>query len=178
MAENSTIARPYAQAVFELAKEQGRLQQWSEMLQLAAMVVADANVKSLIGNPRVDKQQLMDLILGVCGDGLDDNARNFLAVLAENGRLSLLPIMSELYEAYRAEEEKVVQAELISAFPVNEEQQQKIAAALKARLGREVSLNCKTDQSLLGGAIIRAGDMVIDGSVTGHLNSFANALSH
>ena len=178
MAEYSTIARPYAQAVFELAKEQDRLQQWSEMLRLAAMVVADSNVKSLIGNPRVDKQQLMDLILGVCGECLDDNARNFLAVLAENGRLGLLPIMAEQYEAYRAEEEKIVQAELISAFPVNEEQQQKIAAALKARLGREVSLNCKTDQTLLGGAIIRAGDMVIDGSVTGHLNRFANALSH
>ena len=178
MAEYSTIARPYAQAVFGLAKHQGRLAQWSETLQLLAMVVANNDVKQLIGNPRVDKQQLMDLITGVCGKNIDDSARNFLGVLAENRRLSLLPIMAELYEAYRAEEEKVVQAELISAFPVSNEQQQKIATALKARLGREVSLNCKTDQTLLGGAIIRAGDMVIDGSVTGHLNRFANVLSH
>ena len=120
----------------------------------------------------------MDLIAGVCDKNLDDDAKNFLGVLAENGRLSLLPIMAQLYEAYRSEEEKVVQAELISAFPVNNEQQEKIATALKARLGREVSLNCKTDQTLLGGAIIRAGDMVIDGSVTGHLYKFANVLSH
>jgi F-type H+-transporting ATPase subunit delta len=178
MAEYSTVARPYAQAVFELAKEQDRLAQWSEMMQLAVMVVTDQNVKQLIGNPRVSKDQLMDLILGVCGEGLDDYARNFLAVLAENGRLALLPYIAEQYEACRADEEKVVQAEMISAFPVSAEQQKKIAAALKARLGREVSLNCKTDKSLLGGAVIRAGDMVIDGSVTGHLNSFANALSH
>jgi len=178
MAENSTIARPYAQAVFQLAKEQGQLASWSEMLQLAAMVVADKNVKNLIGNPRVDKTQLMDLILGVCGERLDGNARNFLGVLIENGRLAMLPSIAELYASYRAEEEKVVEAEMISAFPVSTEQQQKIAAALKARLGLEVSLNCKTDQSMIGGAVIRAGDMVIDGSVTGHLYRFANALSH
>ena len=178
MAENSTVARPYAQAVFQLAKEQSLLAQWSDMIQLAAMVVADKNVRSLIGNPRVDKTQLMDLIVGVCGERLDVNARNFLDLLIENGRLALLPNIAELYEAYRAEEEKVVQAEMISAFPVSAEQQQKIAAALKVRLGREVSLNCKTDQSMIGGAIIRAGDMVIDGSVTGHLYRFANVLSH
>lgn len=178
MAENSTIARPYAQAVFDLAKQQGRLAQWSEKLQLLAMVVSDDKIKMLIGNPRIDKKDLMDLITGVCGESLDDNARNFLGVLAENGRLNLLPIVAEQYEAYRSEEERVIQAELISAFPVNNEQQQKIAMALKARLGREVSLNCKIDKTLLGGAIIRAGDMVIDGSVTGHLNRFANVLSH
>jgi len=178
MAEYSTIARPYAQAVFELAKEQGRLAQWSEMLQLVALVAADKNVKKLIGNPRVSKAQLKDFMLGVCGERLDGGARNFLGVLVENRRLNLLPNIAGQYEACRAEEEKVVQAEMISALPVNAEQQQKIAAALKARLGREVSLECKTDQSLLGGAIIRAGDMVIDGSVTGHLNRFANALSH
>ena len=178
MAEYSTVARPYAQAVFELAREQDRLAQWSEMLQLLAMVVTDRNVRQLIGNPRVDKTQLMGLIVDVCGTRLDDNAKNFLAVLLENGRLNLLPYIAEQYEAYRAEEEKVVQAEMISAFPVSAEQQKKIAAALKARLGREVSLECKTDQSLVGGAVIRAGDMVIDGSVTGHLHRFANALSH
>jgi len=178
MAEYSTIARPYAQAVFQLAKEQEQLAPWSEMLRLAAMVIADKNVKSLIGNPRVDKTQLMELILGVCGENLDGNARNFLGVLVENGRLALLPNIAELYEAYRAEEEKVVQAEMISAFPVSTEQQQKISAALKTRLGREVSLSCKTDQSMIGGAVIRAGDMVIDGSVTGHLYRFANFLSH
>lgn len=178
MAENSTVARPYAQAVFQLAKEQSLLAQWSDMLQLAAMVVADRKVRSLIGNPRVDKTQLMELIVGVCGERLDGNARNFLGLLIENGRLALLPNIAELYEAYRAEEEKVVQAEIISAFPVSTEQRQKIAAALKVRLGREVSLNCKTDQSMIGGAVIRAGDMVIDGSVTGHLYRFANVLSH
>jgi|SRR3972149_7937206 len=178
MAEYSTIARPYAQAVFALAKEQRQLAGWSDMLQLAAMVAVDQNVERLIGNPRVSKAQLTDLILGVCGGRLNKDSSNFLRVLIENGRLSLLPYIAEQYENYRAEEEKVVQAEMVSAFPVNAVQQQKIAAALKARLGREVSLSYKTDQSLLGGAIIRAGDMVIDGSVTGQLNRFANMLSH
>lgn len=178
MAENSTIARPYAQAVFALAKEQRQLAGWSDMLQLAAMVAADQNVKRLIGDPRVSRAQLTDLIVGVCGEELIKDSSNFLRILIENGRLSLLPDIADQYENYRAEEEKVVQAEMVSAFPVSAEQQQKIAAALKARLGREVSLSYKTDQSLIGGAIIRAGDMVIDGSVTGQLNRFANRLSH
>jgi F-type H+-transporting ATPase subunit delta len=177
MAEISTIARPYAQAVFELAKEQGRLAQWSEMLQLVALVVTDDDLSGLIGNPRIDKARLMDLITGVCGDRLDDSATNLLRVLMENGRLNVMPYIAEQYEAYRAEEEKVIQAELISAFPVGEELQQQIATSLKKRLGRDVSLNCRTDESMIGGAIIRAGDLVIDGSVTGHLERFANALS-
>lgn len=178
MAENSTIARPYAQAVFQLAREQGQLASWSDILQLAAMVVADKNVQSLIGNPRVNKSRLLEFITGVCGERLGKDARNFLGVLVENGRLRLLPDIAEQYEACRAEEEKLVQAEMISAFPVSTEQQQRISAALKTRLGREVILKCTTDKSLLGGAVIRAGDMVIDGSVTGHLNRFANLLSH
>jgi F-type H+-transporting ATPase subunit delta len=177
MAEISTVARPYAQAVFELAKEQGRLAQWSEMLQLAALVVTDKNLSGLVGNPRIEKAKLMELIIGVCGDRLDDSATNLLRVLVENGRLNVLPYIAEQYEAYRAEEEKIIQAELISAFPVSEELQQQIAKSLKARLGRDVSLNCRTDESMIGGAIIRAGDLVIDGSVTGHLERFANALS-
>lgn len=177
MAEISTVARPYAQAVFELAKEQGRLAKWSEMLQLAALVVTDENLSGLIGNPRIEKARLMGLITGVCGDKLDDSGTNLLRVLAENGRLNVLPYIAEQYEAYRAEEEKVIQAELISAFAVSEELRQQIATSLKARLGRDVSLNCRTDESMIGGAIIRAGDLVIDGSVTGHLERFANALS-
>lgn len=178
MAEKSTIARPYAQAVFAIAAEQKRLAEWSRMVGLAALVVSDPAMVGLIGNPRLGEEQLAGLINDICGDGLDKHGRDMIRLLAENGRLEVLPEISAQYEAYRAEAEKVVQAQVTSAYPVSEAQQQNIIAALKKRLGREVTLECQVDESLLGGAIIRAGDMVIDGSVTGHLDRLTHALSH
>lgn len=178
MAEKSTIARPYAQAIFALAAEQKRLAEWSQMVGLAALVVSDPGMSELIGNPRVSDEQIVALLNDICGDGLDKHGQDMIRVLAENGRLEVLPEICVQYEAYRAEAEKVVQAQVTSAYPVSEAQQQNIIAALKKRLGREVTLECQVDENLLGGAIIRAGDMVIDGSVTGHLDRLTHALSH
>jgi len=178
MAEKSTIARPYAQAVFEQAAASRQLSQWSENLALASMVAQDSGMQGVIGNPRLSNTQLVDLFLGVCGDKFDDTAKNLVKLLVENGRLTVLPEIAALYEAYRAEAEKTVQAEVISAFPVTSAQQTNIRKALKKRLGREVELVCTTDNSLVGGAIIRAGDMVIDGSVTGQLDKLTHALTH
>jgi F-type H+-transporting ATPase subunit delta len=178
MAEKSTLARPYAQAIFAIADEQKRLSEWSQMVGLAALVVEDPAMAALIGNPRVSDDRLVALIIDICADGLDKLGQDMIRVLAENDRLDVLPEISVQYEAYRAEAEKVVQAQVTSAYPVTEAQQQSIITALKQRLGREVSLECQVDESLLGGAIIRAGDTVIDGSVTGHLDRLTHTLSH
>lgn len=178
MSEKSTVARPYAQAIFELARDQGDLKGWSEMLALAAAVAADERVHELMENPLVDRDRFTDLFLGICGDGLTPTAVNMIKVLASNERLAVLPEVAEQYEHLRAEAERTVEAELVSAFPVSDAQRDKVAAALKTRLGRDVNLVCKTDPQLLGGAVVRAGDLVIDGSALGRLEKLAHAMTH
>lgn len=178
MAEKTTIARPYARAAFALAESQGELRQWSDMLQLLATVVADSVMQELIGNPEVEEQRLVKLILDVCGSGLNQYGQNFVRVLAENKRLALAPEIAELYEAMRAEAERKIEAEVVSAFPLDDAQLQQLAAALKKRLGRDVTLHTRIDDSIIGGAVVRAGDLVIDGSVTGQLEKLANTLMH
>lgn len=178
MAEKSTIARPYAQAAFEVAQQQGKLKDWSEMLQWLAAVAADKSVHSLLGNPEVSQDALVKLFVEICGDKLNQQGQNFVRLLTENKRLNVLPEIAEQFEEQRAEAEKTVAAEVTTAFALTAEQQQVLAAALKKRLGRDVTLVSKTDESLLGGAIVRAGDMVIDASVTGQLERLANKLMH
>lgn len=177
MAEKTTIARPYAQAVFEFAQQAKQLPRWSEMLRLAAVIASDARVANLIGNPRVSKGQLGELIIGVGGDKFDKDAQNFLRLLIENDRLDVLIEIVELYEHYRAEAERTVEAHVTSAFPVDEAQKQQVAAMLKKRLGREVTVSADVDPNLVGGAIIRAGDLVIDGTVLGQLAKLEVALA-
>jgi F-type H+-transporting ATPase subunit delta len=176
MAETTTVARPYAQAIFKLGREAGDFKKWSDMLGTAAMVARDPTMLALIESPRAEHAQLAGLFAGVCGERLDDRARNLLKLLAQNGRLALLPVIAELYEQMRAEAEGSVEAELIAAMDVDAAAQDKIAQALKARLKREVTLTFKVDPALLGGAIVRAGDLVIDGSVRGRLQKLASAL--
>jgi F-type H+-transporting ATPase subunit delta len=178
MAEKSTIARPYAQAAFELAKESGELAKWSEMLQFAAQVATDPAMQAYIDNPRVSDARLSELLIDICGDQLNDAGKSFVRVLVENHRLAVLAEIATLYEQHRAEAESKIEAEVVSAFPVSDEQRQALEQALKKRLGREVSLTTRIDESLIGGAIVRAGDLVIDGSVTGHLDKLASALMH
>ncbi len=177
MAEKTTIARPYAQAVFELAQARKELPRWSETLQMAAALVSDERVGALVGNPRVSKTQLAELIVSIGGERFSEQAQHLLHLLVENGRLSVLPEIAALYETYRADAERTVEAQLISAFAVDEAQKQQVAAALKKRLGRDVTVSCQVDESLLGGAIIRAGDLVIDGSVIGQLAKLEVALA-
>jgi F-type H+-transporting ATPase subunit delta len=176
MAETTTVARPYAQAVFKLAREAGDFRRWSDMLTVAAQVASDPTMLALIESPRAEHTQLARLFADVCGERLDDRARNLLKLLAQNGRLALLPVIAELYEQMRADAEGSVEAELIAAMDVDAAAQDKIAQALKARLNRDVTLTFKVDPALLGGAVIRAGDLVIDGSVRGRLQKLASAL--
>jgi F-type H+-transporting ATPase subunit delta len=178
MAEKSTIARPYAEAVFSLAKEQSELKSWSDMLNLASVVTEDEAMSAVISNTNVGKVQLANLLIDVCGSEITEQGKSLLKLLAENRRLSLLGEITAQYEILRAEEEKTIDAEVISAFEVSKAQQKQIAEKLKARLGREVTLSCRVDTSLLGGVVIKAGDLVIDGSTLGQIQKLSIELTH
>jgi F-type H+-transporting ATPase subunit delta len=175
MAERITIARPYAKAVFMLAQGAGRLPQWSEALQAAASVVADPRVQALLGNPGISPEQLAALVTGVAGAGLDEQARNFIRTLAANRRLGFLPEIAARYEQLRAEAERTVDVTVTSAVELSAEQKTRYAEAMRKRLAREVRLHCELDPSLLGGAMVRADDLVIDGSVRAGLSQLATA---
>ena len=177
MAELSNIARPYARAVFELAKAGAAYSAWSEQLDMLAAVAADPNVGDLFNNPRVSRRELSLVFTDVCGDRLDENVKNLVRLLAQNRRLHALPAIAEQYEHLRAEAEQTVQAELESALPVSDTQQQQIVEALSQRMGRRVELTVKTNEELLGGAVVRAGDLVIDGSIRARLEKLATAIS-
>ena len=148
------------------------------MLQLVAAVVSDDAMRELIGNPSIENDKLIEIIIGICGDGLDQYGQNFVRMLAENKRLDVTSEIADLYEAKRAEAERTVEAVVTSAFPLSEAQQAQLVTALKKRLGRDVELVTKTDENIVGGAIVRAGDLVIDASVTGQLEQLANTLMH
>jgi F-type H+-transporting ATPase subunit delta len=175
--ERATLARPYAEAVFRLAREKKALAGWSEMLKLAAAVAADPQMTRLVDNPRVPRTRFVEFFLDVCGKKLDADGANLVRLLTENHRLALLPEIAALFEALRAEAETRVEAEVVSATAVSADQLKTIAAALKQRLGREVTLATRLDPSLVGGIVIRAGDLVIDGSVRGKLVALATHLT-
>jgi len=177
MAEKSTIARPYAEAVFETAQASGELKQWSALLQTVALITADADMQNIIGNTSVNKEQLAQLIVDIAADVVTDQGRNLIRLLSENRRLNVVAEICEQFETLKAEAEKTVEAEIVSAQEVSAAQKTLIADKLKARLGREVTLKCTVDESLMGGAIIKAGDMVIDGSVSGQLNKLSVELA-
>ena len=177
MAELANISRPYARAVFELAKTDADYSAWSERLEWLATVAADPNIGALFNNPRVSRHALARVFTDICGDRLDGNAKNLVRLLAQNRRLHALPVIAEQYEYLRAEAERIVQAELESAMPVSDAQQQRIAEALSQRMGRRVELTVKTNEELLGGAVVRAGDLVIDGSIRARLEKLATAIS-
>ena len=175
---DAALARPYARAVFELAKSQGKYQEWSDKLALMAAVVSNDTMKSMLDNPRLTKADAGSLVIRACGDDIGASETNLLNILAENSRLGQLPMIAALYNQYRDEAEGTVEAEVISAQPLREEQKTAIANALKQRLGRDVQLNCSVNEDLVGGAVIRAGDLVIDGSALEHLRQLSSALVH
>ncbi len=177
MAETTTVARPYAQAAFEIARGQDALAGWSDMLDLLAAVVADADLPPMLGSPRLTSERKAELIADICGDRLDDGGRNLVRLLSANGRLLLLPEIAAQYRRLRARLERTVEATLVTAQPVDDKSRERIAGALGERLQRKVSLATEVDASLIGGAVVRAGDLVIDGSVKGRLERLTGALS-
>ncbi len=148
------------------------------MLGLLAGIVDDADMHEFVDSPHVSAAQLADLFIKVGGERLNEKCANFVRVLAANGRLSLLPEIAALFEIQRRDAEGTIQAEMLSAFAATEAQQASVVESLRKRLGREVELSCSIEPALIGGAVIRAGDLVIDGSVRGKLERLGTALSH
>jgi F-type H+-transporting ATPase subunit delta len=176
VAERATIARPYAKAAFEYARDAKALAQWSQGLKAAAEVVADPRVASLTKSPQWSAADLVSLITDVAGDKLDAGMRNFVRVLAENHRLLLLPEIAAHYEMLRSAVENTIDVEVVSAVPLDAAQAEKLERALSTRLKRRVRMQNAVDSTLLGGAVVRAGDLVIDGSLKGRLQRLATEL--
>lgn len=176
MSELTTAARPYARAAFAIASENNEVEQWTNMLNIFAAVVHDTKMNTLLDNPRLSWQQEAELIETVCEGQLNDHGKNFIKLLAQQGRLELLADITVLFQTYNAEATSTVQAELISAQQVEDDQIDAIAKSLSNRLGKKVTLTTRIDESLIGGAIIAAGDMVIDGSLRGRLDKLSTAL--
>ena len=176
MAELNTVARPYTKAAFEFANEQGALDKWSAMLNVAATAAADSKVARVLGNPSLSSEQKAQVLISVCDEYLDDSGKNLINLLAENDRLALLPEISKQFEQLKAAKEQSVDIDVTTAYELDEQQQQKLTQALSAKLGREVRMTSTVDQQILGGVVIRANDLVIDGSVRARLAKLAEAL--
>jgi F-type H+-transporting ATPase subunit delta len=176
MTQSLTLARPYARAAFAIAQEQARLPAWSQLLGFSATAVADPAMAPVLGHPRVTTEQLVELLLPL-GD-VDPTYRQFLVALAENRRLALLPEIAALYAQHRAEAERVVKATVTSAQALEPIEVEALRISLKRRFGRDVELATAIDPALIGGAVIDAGDVVIDGSLRTKLARLGAALAH
>ena len=176
MASFNTLARPYAKAAFEVASTANKLDAWSSMLVLAAGVVSDPVFAERVRTPALTDERKAEDLLMVCEGHVDAEFANLVRTLAEHDRLPLIPVIAELYEQHKAEHDRSVSVEVESAFELTADQQQTLATALSKRLDRTVTPHVTINPSLIGGVLIRAGDLVIDGSVRGKLAKLAEAL--
>lgn len=176
MAELTTLARPYARAAFEVAQSDGQLQPWLEALASAAAISSHAKVKALLASPGLTANQKSAAIVDVLGKISTPKFGNFLASLADNKRLPLLPFIRDLFVAMKSQHEKAVEVEVSTAYPISDDLIKKLIKALSKNLNREVKLSTSVDESLLGGVVIHAGDTVIDGSIKGRLAKLADAM--
>jgi len=172
----TTVARPYAKAAFEYALEHGSLKDWSDLLFILAGISLDEDVQHLISQPGIPAAELAQLYIDVAGNKIDAHGENFVNLLAENKRLMALVEIKATFEILKAEHEKTLEVSVISFSDMAESQKQSLAESLKARLKREITLNEIIDKSILGGVIIRAGDLVIDGSVRGQLDKLRHEI--
>ena len=177
MAELSTLARPYAKAAFEYAREKNALADWSEQLAAAATVSAAEGMDTVLDNPSLTDEQQAQTLNEVCGEATGQEVKNFVSILSSNKRLSLLPVIHAQFELLKSNLEKSVDVEVVSAFDLNDSTADKLADVLGKKLEREEKVSTSTDKDLLGGVLIRAGDLVIDGSVRGRLNKLAEAMN-
>ncbi len=183
MADNNTVARPYAQAIFEIAEASGTLAEWSDSLATAGELLGDHELVEYLDNPALSDERRLDFLTGLFASagsqklsGDDSRGVNFLKLLLENGRIAVLPEIAAQFETLKADVENSVDAVVTSASPLSDEQRREIVAALRERLGRDVKITTRIDESLIGGAVIRAGDVVIDGSLRARLDGLASAL--
>ena len=177
MAELTTLVRPYAKAAFEYALGNGALDAWATALSTAAAIVEQPRVAQLLASPALSSTQKAQTLIDLCGDALDEPRRNFICLLAENRRLQLLPQVLELFQAFKAEQERVVDLEVTSAFDIDPAQVAKFADIMGKRLQRTVHVNTTVDSSLIGGVVIRTSDLVIDGSVRASLAKLSEAMN-
>ncbi len=177
MAELSTLARPYAKAAFEYANEKGAVDQWAGMLRLLAGLSEFEAVADLISAPDQTPAEKAEKLIAICGDGLNAEGANFLRNLADNRRLPLLPQIRVQFNAFQAEQDKTLDVDVLAARVMDQAQQDRLAAALQQRLQRTININVSVDPTLIGGAVIRAGDTIIDGSVSGRLAKLAEAIN-
>ena len=184
MADNNTLARPYAQAVFELASESGDLAAWSAALDTAGQLVVSGEVVEYLGDPDFSDDKRLEFLTGLFSaagvdllSGKDKKGTNFLKLLLEYDRVAVLPEISAQFETLKAEIENVVDITVTSAAPISKDQLETIATAMRQRLGRDVTVTTEIDEELIGGAVIRAGDVVIDGSMRARLEGLALALT-
>ena len=176
MAEPSTIARPYAEAVFKLADASGSLAKWSEMLAALAQVATDERVRAAVADPNLSDAQIAGLFIAILAGKLSGEAENFVRVLAQNNRLPLLPEIHRQFEALKNEREGVIEAEVQSAFPLSDAQLADLVQRLEKKTGRKVRTKVHIDKDLIGGVKLVLGDKVIDGSARAQLSALETAL--
>ncbi len=176
MADNASIARPYAKAVFDLAQETNAFDAWSSALEQLALISQDESFRTLVADPRVDDSQVIELLTGIAKDNLPEGGANFIQMLVHNDRLLALPDIHQQFEAHVAKARALVNADVITAKALTSDQRSALAAALQAKLGMQVELSETVDSSLIGGAIIKAGDLVIDGSAKGRIEKLSSVL--
>lgn len=176
MAETVTIARPYAEALYRLASQNNSTKKWSSMLEAMAAVASDAEMNAAIANPKFTSGNLESVFFSVLVEELDEQGKNLIRLLLENGRLALLPVIAEQFEKLKAEQSGELEAEISSAFPLTEAQTGEMVGLLEKRFGRKVLAQVKVDPELIGGVKINAGDVVIDASVIGQLQNMAFSL--
>ena len=176
MADQTNLARPYAKAIFELAREQGDLAGWSDQLELLSIIAAESDTLSFISNPQASDQDIVDLVSSVAGDNLSSEAANLVRLLVRNGRVDVLPEISRAYVVLKDEAESIIEAQMTTASTIDDSQKQQFAEVLQKSLGRTVKLDFDVDEELIGGAVIRAGDWVVDGSVKAQLEQLVGAI--
>ena len=176
MSELATLARPYAEAVFKRAKETENSQEWSETLAFLSAAMQDENLAEIVNNPKVSEDKLVELMQDICKDQVTGEGINLLKLLIENNRLNLAPQIAEQFESYKAEDEGYVDVDVITAYALTKAEEQSFASSLKKKFNKKVNINASVDKTLIGGFLVKAGDSVIDGSISGQLQQLAKRI--
>jgi len=176
MSELATLARPYAEAAFKRAKETGNSQEWSDALAFLSVAIQDTDLSAIINNPKVSEDRLVQLMQEICQDQVKGEGLNLLKLLIENSRLYLAPQIAELFESYKAEDEGYVDVDVVTAYALTKAEEQSFASSLKKKLNKDVNIHASVDNSLIGGFLVKAGDSVIDGSISGQLQQLAKRI--
>jgi F-type H+-transporting ATPase subunit delta len=178
MSSLTTLARPYAKAAFDLAQKDQALGSWDDMLTLASTIAADDSIAGLLESPHVSNSRIVELIANAAGETFDSGFRDFLEVLASNGRLALLEEITLRYRRLREEAEQRLRVRVVSAVPLDEDQANRMRQALARRFDCEIELDNEIDKAVIGGAVVYAGNDVIDGSLRGRLEKLSNSLAN